>query len=66
MTETLNTVLWLVTRSSALAAIVLLTGVVVLGAIVAVRRQRPRPGDAVVIGVHRTISLLARCSSWPT
>lgn len=59
MTETLNTVLWLVTRSSALAATVLLTAVVVLGAVVAVRRQRPRASDAVVIGVHRTISLLA-------
>lgn len=59
MSTTLNLLLWYATRATAVVGILLLTAVVVLGCVVAVRRAR-RPEVAVtLLRTHRSISLLA-------
>ncbi|HEU5333094.1 MAG TPA: ferric reductase-like transmembrane domain-containing protein [Actinocrinis sp.] len=56
---TSNTALWYASRATGIVALLMLTGVVVLG--IAVRRQGRLPGlpRFGVIGLHRSISLLS-------
>ncbi len=54
-----NELLWYLTRAVAVTGVVLLTAVVVLGTLVAVRRVRSPEVGAVLLRVHRSVSLLA-------
>lgn len=50
-------VLWFVSRASGLVSVVLLTGVVVLGTVVAGRRTDDPSRRAVLMGLHRSLAL---------
>ncbi|MEO3938831.1 ferric reductase-like transmembrane domain-containing protein [Dermatophilaceae bacterium Soc4.6] len=53
----MNELLWYVSRATGVASIVLLTLVVCLGAVVASRRPPRATRAAVVMGLHRSLSL---------
>ena len=55
MTES---VLWYVTRGAGIASLIMLTGVVVLGIVTAVRWQRPGWPRFLNAELHRSVSLL--------
>ena len=52
----MNELLWFVSRATGTVSIVLLTAVLVLGALTAGRRSRA-PSQAVVVGLHRSLAL---------